>query len=256
MNTNSSGGELGMLLTQTNGGTLLSSTRYVHYGEITARIKTGRWAGVVTAFITMSNIRDEIDWEFPGNATTQGQTNYFWQGVVTNPTHGQTENVSSDTYANYHDYTINWQPTSLTFLIDGQVVRTIKESDTVVNGVSEFPNTPSRVQLSIWPAGINTSAPGVVQWAGGMINWNDPDYVSAGHFYALVSSVSIKCADPQAPGPDITSYVYGQNASTDTPAVDFSNKSTIDAAYTTSINSKVHIAVAIIIGLVAVLQVI
>jgi hypothetical protein len=37
MNTNSSGGELGMLLTQTNGGTLLSSTRYVHYGEITAR---------------------------------------------------------------------------------------------------------------------------------------------------------------------------------------------------------------------------
>jgi hypothetical protein len=50
--------------------------------------------------------------------------------------------------------------------------------------------------------------------------------------------------------------VYGQNASTDTPAVDFSNKSTIDAAYTTSINSKVHIAVAIIIGLVAVLQVI
>jgi hypothetical protein len=107
-----------------------------------------------------------------------------------------------------------------------------------------------------------------------MINWNDPDYVSAGmqspllcimtvpnrsnigHFYALVSSVSIKCADPQAPGPNITSYVYGQNASTDTPGVDFSNQSTIDAAYTIGINSKVHVAVAIIIGLVAVLQVI
>lgn len=26
-------------------------------------VKTGRWAGVVTAFITMSNIKDEIDWE-------------------------------------------------------------------------------------------------------------------------------------------------------------------------------------------------
>lgn len=37
LNTNSSGGELGMLLTETNGGTRLSSTRYVHYGNITAQ---------------------------------------------------------------------------------------------------------------------------------------------------------------------------------------------------------------------------
>lgn len=60
LNTNSSGGELGMLLTEANGGTRLSSTRYVHYGTITARrtyllalscvfrliafsVKTGRW---------------------------------------------------------------------------------------------------------------------------------------------------------------------------------------------------------------------
>lgn len=45
-------------------------------------VKTGRWAGVVTAFITMSSIKDEIDWEFPGNITTEGQTNYFWQGNI------------------------------------------------------------------------------------------------------------------------------------------------------------------------------
>lgn len=30
----------------------------------------------------MSSIKDEIDWEFPGNQTTTGQTNYFWQGVI------------------------------------------------------------------------------------------------------------------------------------------------------------------------------
>jgi beta-glucanase (GH16 family) len=41
-------------------------------------VKTGRWAGVVTAFITMSNIKDEIDWEFPGANTT----NFFWQGNI------------------------------------------------------------------------------------------------------------------------------------------------------------------------------
>jgi len=35
-NTNSSGGELALILTQNNGGTRISSTRYVHYGKITA----------------------------------------------------------------------------------------------------------------------------------------------------------------------------------------------------------------------------
>lgn len=45
-------------------------------------VKTGRWGGVVTAFITMSDIKDEIDWEFPGAQTSEGQTNYFWQGII------------------------------------------------------------------------------------------------------------------------------------------------------------------------------
>lgn len=73
----------------------------------------------------MSDIKDEIDWEFPGNATTQGQTNYFWQGVIgqfcvqttlryansflniVEPTHGTTVDGLSDTFQNYHDYTVS-----------------------------------------------------------------------------------------------------------------------------------------------------
>jgi hypothetical protein len=61
---------LALYLTEDNGGTRISSTRYVHYGKMTARskqelnsVKTGRWAGVVAAFITMSDMKDEIDWE-------------------------------------------------------------------------------------------------------------------------------------------------------------------------------------------------
>ena len=45
-------------------------------------VKTGRWGGVITAFITMSDIKDEIDWEFPGAKTTEAQSNYFWQGII------------------------------------------------------------------------------------------------------------------------------------------------------------------------------
>ena len=73
----------------------------------------------------MSDIKDEIDWEFPGAVTTSGQSNFFWQGnirewgllvLVTNAhtrppaaekTQGATHNISSDSFANYHDYTVS-----------------------------------------------------------------------------------------------------------------------------------------------------
>ncbi|KAF8735906.1 hypothetical protein AX14_001284 [Amanita brunnescens Koide BX004] len=227
INTNANGGELGLILTESNGGTLLSSTRYVHYGTITARLKTGRWAGVVTAFITMSDIKDEIDWEFPGNNTSQGQTNYFWEGVIPQGRdEGEVAGGLQDTFSTYHNYTIDWTQETLTFLVDGNVVRTVNKSSTIdPYGDAHYPTTPSRMQLSLWPAGINTSAPGTVEWAGGMINWNDPDYQSAGHFYALVESVTVQCADPTPPGPNVTSYVYLSNNATDVD-IGFSNAST------------------------------
>lgn len=40
---------------------------------------------------------------------------------------------------------------------------------------SEYPSTPSRVQISIWPAGISSSAQGTIDWAGGMIDWQSDE---------------------------------------------------------------------------------
>ncbi|KAJ7220184.1 concanavalin A-like lectin/glucanase domain-containing protein [Mycena pura] len=219
-------GELSMLLTETNAGVRLSSTRFVHYGTITATLKTGRWNGVVAGFITMSNIRDEIDWEFPGAATTEGQTNYFWQGDTTG-NHGGVSKGLSDTYENYHDFTLDWSPGSLIFKINGKTVRTVKEADTIVSGVSQFPNTPSRIQLSLWPAGTNASAPGTITWAKGLINWGDPDYAAAGgHFTARVKSVSVKCADPSPPGSGAQGYVYAGETQSG-PTIFFTDESTV-----------------------------
>ncbi|EPS95247.1 hypothetical protein FOMPIDRAFT_162459 [Fomitopsis schrenkii] len=227
---NTTNNELVMTLNQENNGTLLTSTRYVHYGTITARMKTGRWGGVVTAFIMMSDIKDEIDWEFPGNHTTEGQTNYFWQGLIPAQTAGQTTGNLTDTFDNYHDYTFDWQEDQLQWLVDGKVVRTLTRAETTDNstGLSRYPNTPSRVQLSLWPAGISSEPEGTVEWAGGMINWDDPDYKSAGHFYAYIDSISVQCADQ--PGANITSYVYGSNSSAFTPSISETNETTILAS--------------------------
>jgi hypothetical protein len=60
-----------------------------------------------------------------------------------------------------------------------------------------------------------------------MINWKDPDYVSAGHFYTLIKSITVKCADPNPPGVNMTSYVYGKNTTSETPSVFLSNRTTL-----------------------------
>jgi len=221
--------ELSLVLTETNNGTRISSTRYVHYGTITATVKTGKWAGVVTAFITMSNVKDEIDWEWPGAKTTEAQSNFFFQGNVDYTAgNGQTHTGLTDTNANYHDYTIDWQPDTLRFLIDNKEVRSVNKKDTLKNGVFQYPTTPARIQLSIWPAGIPSMPQGTVQWAGGMINWQDPDYVANNNqFVATVSQVTVKCTDSLQITPNTISYVWGANDTSGVPTVTASNHTTL-----------------------------
>ena len=66
----------------------------------------------------------------------------------------------------YHDYhvcflvstncplQIDWKQDSLRFLIDANTVQTITAAYTVINGIQQVPNTPSWIQLSIWPAPV------------------------------------------------------------------------------------------------------
>ena len=62
-----------------------------------------------------------------------------------------------------------------------------------------------------------------------MINWNDPDYKSAGHFYASVNKVTIKCSTAFVPtSANITSYIYGGSKNqSSTPTITYSNHSTL-----------------------------
>lgn len=100
-------GQLVLTMTEKDGGTKVSSARSILYGNIVARIKTGKWSGVVTAFITMSGVFDEIDWEFPGNRTNVGQTNYYYEGDTANFTHGGTANLSNS-FEVFHDVILSF----------------------------------------------------------------------------------------------------------------------------------------------------
>lgn len=72
-----------VLLTMADGtvGTLLASSTYMWYGNVKATFKTSRGAGVVTAFILLSDVKDEIDYEFVGVDLETAQTNFYFQGI-------------------------------------------------------------------------------------------------------------------------------------------------------------------------------
>ncbi|KAK5952531.1 putative glycosidase CRH2 [Knufia fluminis] len=186
-----------LLLTMSQGtvGTLLASTHYVWYGKIGARMKTSAGAGVVTAFILLSDTKDEIDFEFVGTDLLTAQSNFYSLGI-TNYDNGENLTISSDSMANYHDYEIDWSPDQLTWSIDGKVLRTLKKSDTFneTSNRYSYPQSPARVQLSLWPAGLPSNPEGTINWAGGEISWDSP-YMTNNYYYAQFDSVDIKCYD-------------------------------------------------------------
>jgi hypothetical protein len=71
-----------LTLAKGTSGTLLASTHYVWYGKICSRLTTAQGKGVVTAFILMSDVKDEIDFEWIGVDIHSVQSNYYSQGVT------------------------------------------------------------------------------------------------------------------------------------------------------------------------------
>lgn len=104
---------------------------------------------------------------------------------------------TSNTRTTTHTYTVDWTEDSITWSIDGKSMRTLNKEDTwnSTTGAYAFPQTPSRIQLSLWPAGLESNGQGTVNWAGGLVNW-DSEYMQNGYYYAMVNDVNVECYDP------------------------------------------------------------
>ncbi|KAI5779983.1 concanavalin A-like lectin/glucanase domain-containing protein [Geopyxis carbonaria] len=221
-------GQLLLTMAPETVGTVLASTTYVWYGKISATLKTSRGKGVVSAFILLSDMKDEVDFEWIGVDLETTQTNYYFQGI---PDYDNGGNITlSDTYNNFHTYEIDWTPEQITWSVDGQVGRTLKKSDTYnsTTKVYDYPQTPSRVQLSLWPGGLASNSEGTINWAGGEIDWNSQDIQDNGYYYVTFKDVSVQCYDPpsDAKKTGSKSYIYDNVAGLEGNVV-ISDKGTI-----------------------------
>ncbi|KAF2493889.1 hypothetical protein BU16DRAFT_58783 [Lophium mytilinum] len=228
-----------LTMAQDTVGTLLESSHYVWYGKICTKMTTSGGAGVVTAFIMMSGVRDEIDFEFIGVELQKAQSNYYSQGVTN---YHNMENLTvSNTNENVHEYCVDWKPDTLTWSIDGNDMRTVKRSDTwnATSNRFDYPQTPSRIMLSLWPAGLPTNDQGTIDWAGGEISWSSP-FMQNGYYYAMVEEVSVDCYDPppmaQIKGKN--SYKYTDAAGTNNTVQISDDEMILASFYATGENPK------------------
>ncbi|KAH8653718.1 concanavalin A-like lectin/glucanase domain-containing protein [Xylariales sp. PMI_506] len=218
------GGNTLLTMAPNTAGTVLASTSYLWYGNVTAKVKTGRGAGVVTAFILLSDVKDEIDYEWVGTELDIAQTNYYFQGI---PDYTHSANITSlsDTNANFHEYEIRWTPDDITWLVDGK-------SDTWNASANQwnFPQTPARVQLSIWP--------GTIDWAGGPIDWDSEDIQKDGYYYATFGEVDIACYQTNTPpGTNSgTSYTYDSWLGTNDTVIDGDKPTILKSLLGTGLN--------------------
>lgn len=199
-----------LAMPQNSTGTVLSSAFYVWYGKVSARFKSSHNAGVISSSILYSNVEDEIDVEFIGSALKQPQSNFYYQGLLN---YTNEVNLSaSNTYEDWHTYEVDWKEESITWSIDGVQQRVLKKADTfnITTKQYMFPQTPSRIQLSIWAGGDSSNSQGIIDWAGGEIDWDASDFEDPGYLYAAVDYIEVECYEPPA-GTKIegnTSYIY------------------------------------------------
>jgi len=141
---------------------------------------------------------------------------------------------NTDTFSDFHTYEIDWQYDSITWSVDGQVGRVKYRNETynATTGNYEFPQTPSRVQLSLWPGGLATNGKGTIEWSGGLIDWDSEDIQKYGYYYAVVKDVTVECYNPP-PNANVqgkNSYIYTDMKAVNT-SIEESNKSPILASF-------------------------
>ncbi|XP_023516343.1 probable xyloglucan endotransglucosylase/hydrolase protein 26 [Cucurbita pepo subsp. pepo] len=208
------GDDLQLVLDQSSGSGA-KSKRYFLFGSFEAQIKfvPGDSAGLVTAFYLSSegSHHDEVDFEFLGNATGEPytiHTNIFVQGV------GHREQQFRpwfDPTADFHNYTIHWNPNAVVWYIDSIPIRVFRNYENAPKLKTAFPNKQGmRLYTSLWNA---------QDWAtqGGRVktNWSYAPFTARFRRFRLRAcpwngALSISQCSSNSPTNWWTSPVYAQ----------------------------------------------
>ncbi|RLV96364.1 Extracellular glycosidase CRH11 [Spathaspora sp. JA1] len=145
----------------------LESNFYIMFGKVEVVLQAALGQGIVTSFYLQSDDLDEIDIELFGGDAYEFQSNYFIKGNTATWDRGGYHPTSSSPLENYHTYTIDWSENSLSWILDGNTVRTIDTSNP-----QGYPQSPMKIFAGVWAGGDPDNAPGTIDWAGGLTDYS------------------------------------------------------------------------------------
>jgi beta-glucanase (GH16 family) len=126
------------------------------------------------------------------------ESNYFGKGNTTSYDRAIYHTLPFAPQDDFHNYTLHWTQEQTQWIVDGNIVRTLKYAD--ANGGKNYPQTPMKVSLGSWAAGDSKNEKGVIEWAQA-----ETDY-SKGPFFMNVKSANIQDASTGA------QYVYSDRS--------------------------------------------
>ncbi|KAF7028027.1 hypothetical protein CFC21_040004 [Triticum aestivum] len=169
-------------LDQHSGAGFNSDEQYL-YGEFSIQMKLiqGNSAGTVSCFYLSSGDgdgHDEIDMEFMGNSSGPGHPVVLNTNVWVNGD-GKKEhqfNLWFDPAADFHTYTIIWNPENILFKVDNLFIRSFKR----FAGIPYTSSKPMRLHATLWDGSFWATEKGKVP-----IDWsNAPFNVLYRNYYA------------------------------------------------------------------------
>ncbi|KAH3673241.1 hypothetical protein WICPIJ_009860 [Wickerhamomyces pijperi] len=161
---------LSVTLTKRYDNPAIKSNFYIMFGKLEVVMKAAPGRGVVSSFYLQSDDLDEIDLEWIGSDNTEVQTNYFSKGNTSTYDRGQFHGVY-EPQQTFHNYTIDWTNEALTWYLDGQVLRVLRN-----DSASGYPQSPMYIMSGVWAGGDPDNAPGTIQWAGGLTDFTQAPF--------------------------------------------------------------------------------